>query len=52
MDAVDFVVALVDAAPDAADLMLIGTGPLEDLVHEHGGELVAEIERLAPWISP
>jgi hypothetical protein len=64
MDGLELVVALVDATPDAADLVLIGTGPLEDLVHDHGGELVAEIERLARqhtgfrqalrsvWLSP
>lgn len=64
MDAVEIVVALVDAAPDAAGVALVGAGPLEDLVHEHGGALVAEIERLAGqhagfrqalrsvWLSP
>lgn len=45
--AVELVVALVDAAPDPIGLAVVGAGPLEDLVHEHGGALVAEIERLA-----
>jgi hypothetical protein len=47
IDALELVVALVDAAPDRAGLALVGTGPLEDLVHEHGVALVTEIEGLA-----
>ena len=47
MDALQLVVALVEAAPDAACVALVGAGPLEDVVHEHGAALVTEIERLA-----
>jgi hypothetical protein len=43
----ELVVALVDTAPDAAGVALVGAGPLEDLMHEHGAALVTEIERLA-----
>lgn len=64
LDALELVLALVDTAPDAAGVASVGAGPLEDLVHEHGTALVADIERLARqhagfrqalgsvWLSP
>ena len=45
--ALELVAALVGEAHDDAGLMLVGAGPLEDLVHKHGSVLAGEIERLA-----
>lgn len=38
---------LNDAGPREDDGAIVGAGPLEDLVHAHGDELIDEIERLA-----
>jgi hypothetical protein len=40
----DLVVALLDVAPGDPGVMLVGAGPLEDLVKKHGDALVKEIE--------
>jgi hypothetical protein len=38
---------LVDAGPSRSSAVIVGTGPLEDLVHEHGDALIDELETLA-----
>lgn len=45
--ALDTVLALIDRAPQDADLSAVGAGPLEDLVHEHGLALAGDIDRFA-----
>jgi hypothetical protein len=35
---------LIDATPPGNDGVAVGTWPLEDLLHEHGEDLVNEIE--------
>jgi hypothetical protein len=47
LPALDLVVELVDTAPTDDALSLVGTGPLEDLVHKHGNVLVREVTLLA-----
>jgi hypothetical protein len=39
--------SLLESAPDDDGVKVVGTGPLEDLVTDHGDELVADIERTA-----
>jgi hypothetical protein len=45
--AIELVVALIETAPDDAGIAYVGAGPLEDLVHEHGGSLVDDLDRVA-----
>lgn len=45
-DAVDMLAALIDLGPDDA-ATFVGAGPLEDLLHAHGDDLVDEIEARA-----
>jgi hypothetical protein len=47
LTALALVKALVDAAASADDLALVGAGPVEDLLVEHGRALIDEIDRLA-----
>ena len=47
LPALDLVTELVDTAPTSEDLSLVGTGPLEDLVHKHGNTLAGEVALLA-----
>ena len=47
LPALDLVVDLVDTAPTDDALSLVGTGPLEDLVHKHGNVLAREVADLA-----
>src|SRR5262249_48946831 len=46
-DALELVVALIEQAADRDGVAIVGAGPLEDLIHQHGTALVADIERLA-----
>ena len=46
-EALDLVEALITSAPDADAAAVVGAGPLEELVHDHGAALVDEIERRA-----
>jgi hypothetical protein len=46
-EAITLVAQLVQSAPDSDALVLVGSGPLEDLLHEHGADLIEEVERLA-----
>jgi hypothetical protein len=45
--ALELVVALIEAAPDSQSVANVAAGPLEDLVHEHGDDLVEQLETLA-----
>jgi hypothetical protein len=45
--AMELVVALIDAAPDSESVGNVAAGPLEDLVHAHGDDLVEQLETLA-----
>ncbi len=42
--ALEVVVALINGAESATEISHIAAGPLEDLVHSHGGELVQEVD--------
>lgn len=44
---VQLLAALVDAAPDEDGVAVVAAGPLEDLIHAHGPEVVDEIETTA-----
>ena len=46
-DAIRMILALLDTAPDGDGTVAVGTGPLEDLVNDHGDVLVDEIEQAA-----
>jgi hypothetical protein len=46
-EAVDLLAALADAVPTGNDGAAVGAGPLEDLIHEHGDDLVSDIESYA-----
>ncbi|MEO5710208.1 MAG: DUF6869 domain-containing protein [Nocardioidaceae bacterium] len=46
-EAVALIAELMRSAPDADALVLVGAGPLEDLLHEHGAAVIEEVERLA-----
>lgn len=45
--ALDLIVALVDGTPADAEVALVGSGPLEDLVHKHGDSLAGAVAHLA-----
>jgi hypothetical protein len=45
--AIQLVLALLDKAPDDQGVATVGAGPLEDLVNDHGADLVDLIERTA-----
>ena len=45
--ALDLILALVETAMSDEHLSLVGTGPLEDLVHKHGNILADEVALLA-----
>lgn len=47
IEAIWLIVALIDSASDAVGVALVGAGPLEDLVHEHGNSLIDDLDRLA-----
>jgi hypothetical protein len=47
LPALDLVSTLLAAAPNEEGIMLVATGPLEDLVRKHGNMLVDDIEYLA-----
>jgi hypothetical protein len=51
-DALELVVALIEAAPDSQGVANVAAGPLEDLVHAHGDDLVEQIETLARQLPP
>lgn len=46
-EAVALLTELVQSAADTDALVLVGSGPLEDLLHEHGAAVVQEVEHLA-----
>jgi hypothetical protein len=46
-EAVTLVTELAQSAADADGSVLVGSGPLEDLLHEHGAALIEHVERLA-----
>lgn len=46
VDAVQLILGLLDAAPGDAEVA-VGSGPLEDLISDHGDELVDLIDRTA-----
>ena len=50
--ALALIVALVDAAPEPDDVIDVGVGPLEDLLHDDGDAVVDEIERLCRTSPP
>jgi hypothetical protein len=43
--ALELVAALLERAPDDDGIALAAAGPLEDLLHSHGQDLVDEVER-------
>jgi hypothetical protein len=45
--ALAFVLELLAAAPDERGVALVGAGPLEDLIHQHGDALAALIDETA-----
>jgi hypothetical protein len=45
--ALALIVDLLASAPEAGGAATVGAGPLEDLLHDHGDELIDEVERLA-----
>lgn len=47
VEAVELVAALLRRAPDEDGVALVAAGPLEDLLHWHGDELVDQVARLA-----
>ena len=46
-DVVPLLADLVDAGPSGNSAVIVGTGPLEDLLNEHGDALIDELETLA-----
>jgi len=46
-DAIRLVLALLHAAPDDLGTVAVGTGPLEDLITDHGDDLVDLVEKAA-----
>jgi hypothetical protein len=64
IEALQVILALLEAAPDASGVAVAAAGPLEDLVHQHGDALVDELDHLARqrpvfrqamsgvWLSP
>jgi hypothetical protein len=46
VEALALIVELLGAGPDPEGAVTVGAGPLEDLVCEHGAELIDEVERL------
>ena len=46
-EAVALIAELLQSAADADAVVLVGSGPLEDLLHEHGAAVIEEVERLA-----
>lgn len=46
-DVVSLLADLVDAGPSGSSAVIVGTGPLEDLIHEHGDAFIDELETLA-----
>lgn len=47
VQALELIAKLLDAAPTQDAVNLVGAGPLENLVHAHGAQLLDEIERHA-----
>ena len=47
LPALDIVVGLIRAAEDDEAVMVVGAGPLEDLLNKHGNALVDDVEREA-----
>ncbi len=47
VEALELVAALLERAPDDDGVALVAAGPLEDLLHRHGQELVDVVERRA-----
>ena len=47
VDAIRMIMALFDAAPVDNRVVAVGSGPLEDLVNEHGDDLVGLVEQTA-----
>jgi hypothetical protein len=45
--AVELLVALNDAGPPDDDGVTVGTGPLEDLIHEHGDVVIDDLVEFA-----
>ena len=46
-DAIRLILALLAAAPRGEGTGAVGSGPLEDLIHDHGDDLVDAVERAA-----
>ncbi|WP_460629661.1 DUF6869 domain-containing protein [Intrasporangium mesophilum] len=46
-EAIAVITELLQSAADADAPVLVGSGPLEDLLHEHGAAVIEEVERLA-----
>jgi hypothetical protein len=46
-DALDLVVALIDAAPSDDVIAYVGAGPLEDLLLDHSDALIDQVDDLA-----
>jgi len=51
-EAIELLAVLTEANPTGNDGTAVGTGPLEDLIHEHGDELIDEIELYARTRPP
>jgi hypothetical protein len=47
VEAISLILELLDSAPTPAAVSAVGAGPLEDLLHEHGEQLIDEVERRA-----
>ncbi|MFC1401253.1 MULTISPECIES: DUF6869 domain-containing protein [Streptacidiphilus] len=52
VQALEFVVALLQSFPDDSGEAVVGAGPLEDLVTQYGNELSLQIEALARRCPP
>lgn len=46
-DVLEILALLIDGVPEGQDVATVGAGPLEDLLHEHGDRLIADIETSA-----
>lgn len=47
VEALDLILALLEGAPDDDACLAVGAGPLQNLLHDHGNELIDQIERVA-----
>lgn len=50
-EAVRLIAALLDAAPSEEGAVAVGTGPLEDLINEHGADLDQKVRQSAEFAT-